>query len=46
MLVSISMNEDKVTGYKNFVVVAVGTTIVLADIIGMNISGASMNPAR
>ena len=46
MLVSISMKEDKVTGYKNFGGIAIGATIVLADIIGMNISGASMNPAR
>lgn len=46
MLVSISMKEDKVTGYKNFGGIAIAATIVLADIIGMNISGASMNPAR
>jgi MIP family channel proteins len=46
MLVSISLKEDKVTGYKNFGGIAIGATIVLADIIGMSISGASMNPAR
>lgn len=46
MLVSISLKEDKDIGYKNFGGIAIGGTIILADIIGMQISGASMNPAR
>jgi MIP family channel proteins len=46
MFVSISLKEDKYLGYKNFGGIAIGATIVLADIIGMQISGASMNPAR
>jgi aquaporin Z len=46
MLVSISLKEDKDIGYKNFGGIAIGGTIIIADIIGMQISGASMNPAR
>jgi MIP family channel proteins len=46
MIVSISMKEDKDPGYKNFGGIAIGGIIILADIIGMQISGASMNPAR
>jgi aquaporin Z len=44
MMTSISMKEE--IGYKNFGGIAIGGTIILADIIGMQISGASMNPAR
>jgi MIP family channel proteins len=44
MLTSISLKEE--VGYKNFGGIAIGGTIILADIIGMQISGASMNPAR
>ena len=44
MMTSISLKE--VIGYKNFGGIAIGGTIILADIIGMQISGASMNPAR
>ena len=46
MLVSISMKEEKYSGYKNFGGIAIGATIIVADIVGMQISGASMNPAR
>jgi aquaporin Z len=46
MLVSISLKEDKDIGYKNFGGIAIGGTIIIADIIGMQISGASLNPAR
>lgn len=46
MMVSISLKEDKDIGYKNFGGIAIGGTIILADFIGMQISGASMNPAR
>lgn len=45
-LVSISMKEGKYSGYKNFGGIAIGVTIIVADIVGMQISGASMNPAR
>jgi glycerol uptake facilitator-like aquaporin len=44
MITSISLKEE--VGYKNFGGIAIGGTIILADIIGMQISGASMNPAR
>lgn len=44
MLTSISLKEE--IGYKSFGGIAIGGTIILADIIGMQISGASMNPAR
>jgi MIP family channel proteins len=44
MLTSISLKEQ--VGYKSFGGIAIGGTIILADIIGMQISGASMNPAR
>ena len=44
MITSISLKEE--VGYKNFGGIAIGGTIVLADIIVMQISGASMNPAR
>ena len=47
MFVSISMKEDRdILGYKKFGGIAIGATIVLAGIIGIQVSGASMNPAR
>ena len=47
MFVSISMKESKTnSGYKNFGAIAIGATIIIDDLIGMNISGASMNAAR
>jgi MIP family channel proteins len=47
MFVSISMKEDKdILGYKKFGGIAIGATIILAGIIGIQVSGASMNPAR
>jgi MIP family channel proteins len=47
MFVSLSMKEDKdILGYKKFGGIAVGATIILAGIIGIQVSGASMNPAR
>jgi aquaporin Z len=44
MITSISLKEE--VGYKNFGGIAIGGIIILADIIGIQISGASMNPAR
>jgi MIP family channel proteins len=44
MITSISLKEE--VGYKSFGGIAIGGIIILADIIGMQISGASMNPAR
>jgi MIP family channel proteins len=44
MIVSISMKEE--VGYKTFGGVAIGGIIALAGIVGIQISGASMNPAR
>jgi aquaporin Z len=47
MLISISMKEEKQkAGYKSFGGIAIGATIALDDIVGLDISGASMNPAR
>ena len=47
MFVSISVKEDKdILGYKKFGGIAIGATIILAGIIGIQVSGASMNPAR
>jgi aquaporin Z len=47
MFVSIAMKEEKPkSGYKSFGGIAIGTTIILDDLVGMDISGASMNPAR
>jgi MIP family channel proteins len=44
MLVSLLMKEE--IGYKTFGGIAIGGVITVAGIIGMEISGASMNPAR
>jgi glycerol uptake facilitator-like aquaporin len=44
MLVSLLMKEE--IGYKTFGGIAIGGVITMAGIVGMNISGASMNPAR
>jgi MIP family channel proteins len=47
MLVGVAMKEEKgQTGYKSFGGIAIGGTIIFDDIVGMQISGASMNPAR
>jgi glycerol uptake facilitator-like aquaporin len=41
------MKEEKgKTGYKSFGGIAIGGTIIFDDIVGIQISGASMNPAR
>ena len=44
MLVSLLMKEE--IGYKTFGGIAIGSVITMAGIVGMKISGASMNPAR
>lgn len=44
MITSISLKEE--IGYKNFGGIVIGGIIIVADIIGIQISGASMNPAR
>jgi MIP family channel proteins len=44
MLVSLLMKEE--IGYKAFGGIAIGGVIIVAGIVGMEISGASMNPAR
>jgi aquaporin Z len=44
MLVSLLMKEE--IGYKTFGGIAIGSVIMMAGIVGMKISGASMNPAR
>ena len=44
MLVSLLMKEE--IGYKTFGGIAIGGVITMAGIVGMKISGASMNPAR
>ena len=47
MLVGIAMKEEKgMTGYKSFGGIAIGGIIIFDDILGLRISGASMNPAR
>jgi aquaporin Z len=44
MLVSLLMKEE--IGYKAFGGIAIGGVIIVAGIVGMEISGASINPAR
>jgi len=44
MFIAISLKED--VGYKAFGGIAIGAAIIALGIIGMPVSGASMNPAR